>query len=171
MNIKLQCSTWAHHWTATFVIITHINIHIIDIFKETDISMSLYQITEKVKCSSVIDLGLHNLFYFTTSFNPFVPNGPFPYPLKTSEKLKVFWCFQGIEKGCIENEWVKATKMLILGRKALRNCTNGCWIKADFYREFWWQNGHPICKVSLVNFDFRFYSLRSKPASGVQQKT
>ena len=25
--------------------------------------------------------------------NPFIPNAPFLYPLKTSEKLKVFWCF------------------------------------------------------------------------------
>ena len=30
-------------------------------------------------------------------FNPFVPNAPFLY--KT--------CFQGVKKGCIENEWVK----------------------------------------------------------------
>ena len=28
-------------------------------------------------------------------FNPFVPNAPFLYPLKTSENRKVFWCFQG----------------------------------------------------------------------------
>ena len=27
--------------------------------------------------------------------NPFAPNGPFLYPLKTSENLRVFWCFQG----------------------------------------------------------------------------
>ena len=39
--------------------------------------------------------------------NPFVPNPPFLYPLKTSENRKVFWCFQGVEKGCIGNEWVK----------------------------------------------------------------
>ena len=39
--------------------------------------------------------------------NPFVPNAPFLYPLKTSENCKVFWCFQGVEKGCIGNEWVK----------------------------------------------------------------
>ena len=25
---------------------------------------------------------------------------------KTSEKLTVFWCFQGVEKGCIGNKWV-----------------------------------------------------------------
>ena len=28
--------------------------------------------------------------------NPFVPNAPFLYPLKT--------CFQGVEKGCIGNK-------------------------------------------------------------------
>ena len=28
------------------------------------------------------------------------------YPLKTSENLTVFRCFQGIEKRCIGNEWV-----------------------------------------------------------------
>ena len=39
------------------------------------------------------------------SFNPFVPNAPFLYLLKTSENHKVF-CFQGVDKGCIGNEWV-----------------------------------------------------------------
>ena len=38
--------------------------------------------------------------------NPFVPNAPFLYPLKTSENCNVFWCFQGIEKGCVGNKWV-----------------------------------------------------------------
>ena len=33
--------------------------------------------------------------------NPFVPNVPFIYPLKTSENLTIFWCFQGVGKGCI----------------------------------------------------------------------
>ena len=45
--------------------------------------------------------------HFQKIFNPFVPNVPFLYPLKTSEKLTVFWCFQGVEKGCIANEWFK----------------------------------------------------------------
>ena len=36
--------------------------------------------------------------------NPFVPDATFVYPLKTPEK--VFWCFQGVEKGCIGNEWI-----------------------------------------------------------------
>ena len=34
------------------------------------------------------------------SFNPFVRNAPFPYPLKTSENC------HGEEKSCIGNEWV-----------------------------------------------------------------
>ena len=37
----------------------------------------------------------------------FFPMHPFSTPLKTSENHKVFWCFQGVEKGCIGNEWVK----------------------------------------------------------------
>ena len=32
---------------------------------------------------------------------PFLPNAPPNYPLKTSENLRVFWCFQGIEKGAL----------------------------------------------------------------------
>ena len=40
-------------------------------------------------------------------FNPFIPNTIFLYLLKTSENLKVF-CFQGVEKGCIGNKWVKS---------------------------------------------------------------
>ena len=45
--------------------------------------------------------------YFLEQINPFVPNGPLLYPLKTSENRQVFWYFQGVEKGCIGNEWVK----------------------------------------------------------------
>ena len=39
-------------------------------------------------------------------FNPVVPNTPFLYPLKISGNLTVFLCFQGVENGCIGNEWV-----------------------------------------------------------------
>ena len=39
--------------------------------------------------------------------NPFVPNVPFLYTLEISENLKIFWCFQGVEKRWIEIEWVK----------------------------------------------------------------
>ena len=53
-----------------------------------------------------LDFGKDMLFYETFLLNPFVPNAPFVYPLKTSENSKVFWCFQGVEKGYIGNEWV-----------------------------------------------------------------
>ena len=35
------------------------------------------------------------------SFNPYVPNAPFLYPVKHQR------CFQWVGKGCIGNEWVK----------------------------------------------------------------
>ena len=38
--------------------------------------------------------------------NLFIPSAPFLYPPEISENRKVFWCFQGIEKGCIGNKWV-----------------------------------------------------------------
>ena len=48
-----------------------------------------------------------NLKYIATlKFNPFVPSSPFFCPLKTSKNVTVFWCFQGVEKGCIGNKWV-----------------------------------------------------------------
>ena len=33
--------------------------------------------------------------------NPFVPKAPFRHPLETSENRKIFWCFQGVDKGSI----------------------------------------------------------------------
>ena len=43
------------------------------------------------------------------NINPFVPYSPFLYHLKT-ENRKVF-CFQGVEKGCVENAWVKQNRL------------------------------------------------------------
>ena len=31
----------------------------------------------------------------------------FSTPWKHQKTVKVFWCFQGVEKGYIENKWVK----------------------------------------------------------------
>ena len=56
-----------------------------------------------------IDKLLQNIRYI----NPCVLNAPFLYPLKTSENLKVFWYFRGVEKGCIGNEWVKVSWKII----------------------------------------------------------
>ena len=38
------------------------------------------------------------------------PMHPFSTPLITSENRWVFWCFQGVEKGCTGNEWVKTKR-------------------------------------------------------------
>ena len=40
---------------------------------------------------------------FRYTFDPFVPNAPFLYPINR----KVLWYFQGRQKECIGNEWVK----------------------------------------------------------------
>ena len=39
-------------------------------------------------------------------FNNFVPDAPFLYPMKTSENLAVFLCFQGVKKGGIDSKWI-----------------------------------------------------------------
>ena len=49
-------------------------------------------------------------------FNFDVPNAPFLYPLKTSENLAVFECFQEVEQGCTGNERLKRAA-LIGGRR------------------------------------------------------
>ena len=33
--------------------------------------------------------------------NPFIPNAPFLYPLKTSDNRKVYWYFPGVGKGVL----------------------------------------------------------------------
>ena len=38
--------------------------------------------------------------------NPFIPNAPFLYPLRTSENLTAFWYFKRVEKGCFGNKYV-----------------------------------------------------------------
>ena len=49
----------------------------------------------------------HDSLSVDSLLNPFVPNSPFSYPLKASENLQDFRCFQEVEKGSIGNEWVK----------------------------------------------------------------
>ena len=51
--------------------------------------------------------------FFITTINPFTPNGHFLYPLKRSEILKVFWCFQGVEKGCIGKKYGLKQKLIV----------------------------------------------------------
>ena len=55
--------------------------------------------------------------FFTEAFqffNPFVPNAPILYPLKISENRKAFWCFQGVQKGCIGSKWILSYNFDIL---------------------------------------------------------
>ena len=56
--------------------------------------------------SSIIHRSDHD---FEDKLNPFVPNAPFFCLLKTSGSL-TFFCFQGVEKGCIGKEWANETK-------------------------------------------------------------
>ena len=42
-------------------------------------------------------------------FNPFVLNAPFLH----RENRKIFWRFQGVEKGCIGSEWVNKMKSFL----------------------------------------------------------
>ena len=54
------------------------------------------------------------LLFSEAVLNPFVPNAPFLYPVKTSENLTVSWCFQGVEKECVGNEWVNIRNRCLL---------------------------------------------------------
>ena len=54
-------------------------------------------------------LRFHQLNYS----NPYVSNAPSLYPLKTPENLGVFWCFQGVEKGCSGNKWINCILELL----------------------------------------------------------
>ena len=54
-----------------------------------------------IALSSMIHQSDHD---FEDKVKPFVPETPFLYTLKTDHR-KVFYCFQGVEKQCIGNEW------------------------------------------------------------------
>ena len=67
----------------------------------------------EIKCLEFFEKLVHWTFMFSLRgvtgawwLNPFVPNAPFLYTLKTSENRKVFWCFQGVEKGCKPDDYV-----------------------------------------------------------------
>ena len=80
---------------------------------------------------------------------------PFSTPLKTSENRKVF-CFQGVEKGCIGNEWVKGFFwQCLLENIEIKEIFINFWAVAvlwkNFYNQvFWqekyedWRNGLPV---------------------------
>ena len=53
-------------------------------------------------------LWIYERFCIVAMFNPFVPNAPFLYPLRTLKNLKVFCCFQGVEKGALGTNGLRA---------------------------------------------------------------
>ena len=81
----------------------------------------------KPSCSpdlEIIDIWFHcSIFswYWNFVLNPFVPNTPFLYPLKTSENRKVFRCFQEAEWRCIGNEWVKIWKSMKYSQRGIQD--------------------------------------------------
>ena len=52
---------------------------------------------------------LFSVASWTLAFNPLQPSVAFLYPLKTSEDLKVFWCFQGARFSDVFRGYRKAT--------------------------------------------------------------
>ena len=91
-------------------------------------------------------------FEYLNLINPFVPNAPFLFPVKTSENLKVFWRFQGVEKLCIGNKWVNYSLATILIYEAptVRNTKKKFSIK-DFLIWIW---SHLLKKSLMENFIF-----------------
>ena len=57
------------------------------------------------------------VFFLEVSVNPFAPNAPFLYLLKTSENLTVFSCFQRVEKRRIGNKWVNLSVLITLVKR------------------------------------------------------
>ena len=78
-----------------------------EVFEFSNFALKLLTKTQFLKNSYTFQLLSQYQKSGVYLFNSFLPNAPFIYPLKTSENLTVFWCFQEVEYGCIGNEWVK----------------------------------------------------------------
>ena len=59
------------------------------------VSTHTYVVSENIPFSSMTPFILLVSAFFMEKVSVFVKN------------IKVFWCFQGVEKGCIGNKWVK----------------------------------------------------------------
>ena len=97
-------------------------------------------------------------------FNPFVPNAPFFYFLKTSEYCKVFWCFHGVEKGCIGNKWVNEENNLLCHLLKLPNASRWIdmlslnWKKVLLLKGILDYFVKTFCLFSLFPWSFWFWS-------------
>ena len=56
--------------------------------------------------SMTVYVFIQSVFWFTGSFLLLTHSFPVHF-FSTPWKHQKIWCFQGVEKGCIENEWVK----------------------------------------------------------------
>ena len=82
------------------------------------------------------------------TFNPFFYKAPFLWPLKTSEKLTVFWCFfRGLEKGWLAtNVLMEIFIFCALSNSNLIDSTNNLWV----FR-------YLACTISQAVSGFEFY--------------
>ena len=93
-------------------------------------------------------------FHEDFAINLFVPNAPFLYPLKTSENRKVFWCFQGVDKGSIGNEWVTYS-WIFRGVRAIgfitipRSFNHGHTVKTNYKTEDCWSRDFNVLEKGL----------------------
>ena len=66
------------------------------------------------RCHSL--MGKTILWVQSVSCQPIRPQGTISIPPENISFLTVFWCFQGVEEGCIGNEWVNKDS-----NRAMRN--------------------------------------------------
>ena len=63
----------------------------------------------KIRYLEIFEVDSWTIWYFEWHYAlNMVPIASLFYPLKTLENLTIFWCFQGVEKGCIEDQKVKS---------------------------------------------------------------
>ena len=68
----------------------------------------------------------------TGEVNQFVSNATFLYPVKHQRTVKVFWCFQGVEKGYIGNKWVNIGLKLDTLHKKIKFPVKGFFSKREW---------------------------------------
>ena len=89
----------------------------------------------------------HCLDLLLRLFNPFVPNAPFLYSLKT-ENHKFFWCFQEVEKGALEQDGLRNTLLFLETYARLH-------LLQTFAQPFPEKNHKSELKGIIILFDFK----------------
>ena len=65
-----------------------------------------------------------------------LPMHPFSTPWKHQKNLTVFWCFHGVEKWCIGNEWVKTMSTIYGGTIFVTISTENIWKGPNYASSF-----------------------------------